>query len=127
MSDNPPPNAAHPDAARRDALIARLAAADLAYHRDDQPIMDDATYDALKREAEALGIALNQIGAAPSAAFAKIRHRQPMLSLDNVFDPADFAAFCTKIRRFLGLGAEPLQLVAEPKIDGLSILSLIHI
>ncbi|MGC9270189.1 NAD-dependent DNA ligase LigA, partial [Acidiphilium sp.] len=96
-------------------------AADLAYHRDDQPIMDDATYDALKREAEALGIALNQIGAAPSAAFAKIRHRQPMLSLDNVFDPADFTAFCAKIRRFLGLGAEPLHFVAEPKIDGLSI------
>ncbi|HQT83985.1 MAG: DNA ligase (NAD(+)) LigA [Acidiphilium sp. 37-64-53] len=110
------------------ALIARLAEADLAYHRDDQPIMDDATYDALKREADALRAAdpalaasLDQVGAPASGAFAKIRHRQPMLSLDNVFDDVEFAAFCAKIRRFLNLGPAPLNFVAEPKIDGLSI------
>ncbi|MDD2876503.1 MAG: NAD-dependent DNA ligase LigA [Acidiphilium sp.] len=113
---------------RLEALIARLAEADLAYHRDDQPIMDDAAYDALKREAEALrdsdpalAATLDQVGAAPSGAFAKIRHRQPMLSLDNVFEQAEFAAFCSKIRRFLNLGTDPLQFMAEPKIDGLSI------
>jgi DNA ligase (NAD+) len=107
--------------ARRKELIERLAEADVAYHRDDQPMMDDAAYDALKREAAALGVAPETVGAAPAAAFDKVRHRQPMLSLDNVFEPADFAAFCARIRRFLNLGAEPLRFVAEPKIDGLSI------
>jgi DNA ligase (NAD+) len=112
----------------RAALLAKLAEAELAYHRDDQPIMDDAAYDALKREAEALrtadptlAAALDHVGAPASGAFAKLRHRQPMLSLDNVFDPTEFAAFCAKIRRFLNLGPAPLGFVAEPKIDGLSI------
>src|SRR6185437_2614304 len=37
-------------------------------------------------------------------------------------DQDDFAEFCARARRFLGLKPEaPLALVAEPKIDGLSI------
>ncbi|OYV65180.1 MAG: DNA ligase (NAD(+)) LigA, partial [Acidiphilium sp. 21-66-27] len=122
-----PSGAADPQA-RLAELLARLAAADAAYYRDDAPIMDDAAYDALRREAESLraahpegAAALDQVGAAPSGAFGKQRHRVPMLSLDNVFEPADFAEFCASIRRFLGLGAAPLAFVAEPKIDGLSI------
>ncbi|MHB1304875.1 MAG: NAD-dependent DNA ligase LigA [Acidiphilium sp.] len=116
------------DKARLETLIARLEEADIAYHRDDRPIMDDAEYDALKREAEALrtvdperAAVLDRVGAAPAAAFGKIRHRQPMLSLDNVFDTAEFAEFCARVRRFLGLGTAALRFVAEPKIDGLSI------
>ncbi|HQT60534.1 MULTISPECIES: NAD-dependent DNA ligase LigA [unclassified Acidiphilium] len=129
MSARPPglPDAADPQA-RLAELLARLAAADAAYYRDDAPIMDDAAYDALRREAESLraahpesAAALDQVGATPSGAFGKLRHRVPMLSLDNVFEPADFAEFCASIRRFLGLGAAPLAFVAEPKIDGLSI------
>ena len=44
-----------------------------------------------------------------------------MLSLDNAFAPEEFAEFCARIRRFLGLDDTPLEFVAEPKIDGLSI------
>lgn len=109
------------DSSRLDTLLARLAEADAAYHRDDRPIMDDAAYDALKREAEILGGVTDRVGAPPSGAFGKIRHRQPMLSLDNVFAASEFAEFCARVRRFLGLGAETLRFVAEPKIDGLSI------
>ncbi|HET9147640.1 MAG TPA: NAD-dependent DNA ligase LigA, partial [Acetobacteraceae bacterium] len=112
-------------------LAARIAEADLAYHRDDAPIMDDAEYDALKREAAALLAAhpeladsaavLGAVGASPAARFAKYRHREPMLSLDNVFRPEEFAEFCARVRRFLNLDGAPLGFVAEPKIDGLSI------
>jgi DNA ligase (NAD+) len=59
-------------------------------------------------------------------AFGKLRHRVPMLSLDNAFDAGDFAEFIARVRRFLGLAADaPLAMVGEPKIDGLSI-SLIY-
>ncbi len=112
-------------------LTARLAEAELAYHRDDAPIMDDAAYDAIKREAVDLlaaypelavaAPALGAVGAPPAAKFLKWRHREPMLSLDNVFNAEEFAEFCARIRRFLGLADAVLDFVAEPKIDGLSI------
>jgi DNA ligase (NAD+) len=112
-------------------LLARIAAANTAYHTQDAPIMTDAEYDALRREADALlaehpeygdaAEVLEEIGAKPAAGFKKVIHAVPMLSLDNAFGPEEFADFCAKIRRFLGLDATPLEFVAEPKIDGLSI------
>ena len=117
------------DLARLAAEIARL---DRAYHELDDPAATDAEYDALR----ALNAALEaefpdlvrpdspsrRVGAAPAAGFAKVRHRVPMLSLDNAFAPEDFTEFCARARRFLNLppGA-PLGFIAEPKIDGLSI------
>jgi DNA ligase (NAD+) len=51
-----------------------------------------------------------------------MRHRAPMLSLGNAFGAEDFAEFCARARRFLGLPADArLRFVGEPKIDGLSI------
>jgi DNA ligase (NAD+) len=114
-----------------DALMAKIAEANTAYHSKDAPVITDAEYDGLRREAEALleahpefsdaAQALEEIGATPATGFRKIRHAVPMLSLDNAFGPKDFADFCSKIRRFLGLDDTPLQFVVEPKIDGVSI------
>jgi DNA ligase (NAD+) len=45
-----------------------------------------------------------------------------MLSLDNAMSADEFAEFCARARRFVGLAADaPLAFVGEPKIDGLSI------
>jgi DNA ligase (NAD+) len=114
-----------------DALMAKIAEANTAYHTKDAPVITDAEYDALRREADALlaehpefgeaAEVLEAVGAEPAAGFKKVQHSVPMLSLDNAFGPEDFADFCAKIRRFLGLDATPLHFVAEPKIDGLSI------
>ena len=120
------------EAAAELARLAReIAGHDRAYHAEDAPTIDDAAYDALRRrnrEIERRFPALvradgpsSQVGAAPEAGFAKHRHLVPMLSLDNVFDRADFEGFIARARRFLGLREEALALVAEPKIDGLSI------
>jgi DNA ligase (NAD+) len=116
---------------RLQEILACIAAANEAYHTADAPIMTDAEYDALRREADAIlaehpdygesSEVLEQVGAKPASGFAKIRHKVPMLSLDNSFDAEEFAEFCARIRRFLGLDATPLAFVAEPKIDGLSI------
>jgi DNA ligase (NAD+) len=116
--------------------LARLAA-EITHHRDlyyrkDAPAIPDAEYDALEARNAAIEARFpalvradspsQRVGAAPSEAFAKVRHGEPMLSLDNVFDAGEFAEFCARIRRFLRLPAdEPLRFVAEPKIDGLSI------
>ncbi|WP_019014911.1 NAD-dependent DNA ligase LigA [Elioraea tepidiphila] len=116
--------------------LARLAA-EIAHHRDlyyrqDAPAISDAEYDALEARNAAIEARFpalvradspsQRVGAAPSEAFAKVRHGEPMLSLDNVFDAGEFAEFCARIRRFLRLPAdEPLRFVGEPKIDGLSI------
>jgi DNA ligase (NAD+) len=114
-----------------DQIMVRIAEANTAYHTNNAPVMTDAEYDALRREADDLltthpefgkaSEALEQIGAKPAPGFKKIIHAVPMLSLDNVFAPEEFADFCARIRRFLGLDATPLEFVAEPKIDGLSI------
>jgi len=118
---------------RIDFLVARINEADVAYHQNDNPIMTDAEYDAIKRELASLvsdhpeiGDVLNRVGSAPSSSFGKIRHGKPMLSLDNVFNNDQFADFCASAGRFLNIDAKGLIFVAEPKIDGLSI-SLLYI
>ena len=119
-------------AAELAALAAEIAHHDALYHGQDAPEISDADYDALvlrNRAIEARFPALiredspsRRVGAATAEGFAKSRHGEPMLSLNNVFSPEEFAEFCASIRRFLGLKAEePLHFVAEPKIDGLSI------
>ncbi len=133
---NPPSakrTAKNAEAAKKLAqLTAEIASHDLAYHTQDAPRIDDAAYDALRRRLAALEAAhpdliradspAHRVGAAPAPGFAKRRHRVPMLSLGNAFSPVEFDEFCARIRRFLGLRADtPLPLVAEPKIDGLSI------
>ena len=122
-----------PDAASELAHLAReIAHHDRLYHQQDAPEISDAEYDALRRrnaEIEARFPHLirpdspsNRVGSAPESGFAKLRHRVPMLSLDNAMNAEEFTEFCARARRFLGLpaGAE-LEFVAEPKIDGLSI------
>lgn len=113
-------------------LATLIAAANRAYHAEDAPEISDAAYDALKRRnaaIEARFTALkrvdspsDQVGAAPSETFAKVRHALRMLSLGNAFVDSDVADFDSRVRSFLNLGAEaPLAYTAEPKIDGLSL------
>lgn len=117
--------------ARHAALVAEIRRHDEAYYTHDAPIVSDAEYDALRQEIEQLEAAYpdlitpdsptQTIGAAPSSGFKKVRHAAPMLSLSNAFTPEDIEDFIGKIRRFLGLPDDSqIELVAEPKIDGLS-------
>ncbi len=113
------------------ALATEIAHHDRAYHDRDAPEITDAEYDTLRQRNAAIEARFpalirpdspsTRIGAAPGQGFAKLAHRVPMLSLDNVFDTGGFAEFGARARRFLGLKEGPLSLVGEPKIDGLSI------
>jgi DNA ligase (NAD+) len=116
--------------AELERLAAEIAHHDRAYHERDAPEVSDAEYDALRRRNTAIEARFpsliradsptHRVGAAPESGFAKLRHRVPMLSLDNAFDGADFSDFMARAHRFLG-SAAAIDFVAEPKIDGLSI------
>ncbi len=112
-------------------LAAELAEHDRRYYQDDAPTVSDAEYDALRRRYAAIEARFpqlatresltQQVGVAPSARFAKVRHAVPMLSLDNAFAEEDVVDFVGRIRRFLRLSDdEEIAFSAEPKIDGLS-------
>ena len=111
-------------------LAADIAHHDRAYHEQDAPEITDADYDALRRRNSAIEARFpdlvradsptRRVGGAPASGFLKLRHRVPMLSLDNAFATEDFEDFVARAQRFLGT-TEPMDFVAEPKIDGLSI------
>ena len=116
-------------------LAKEIAAHDIAYYQRDAPSINDAEYDALKLRNSAIETKFpsqiradspsKRIGAPVGGGFSKILHAQPMLSLGNVFNESDYREFIDGIRRFLKELADdtslPLEMVSEPKIDGLSI------
>ena len=100
------------------------------YHALDDPEVSDAEYDRLLvelRDIEARYPDLTtpdsptqRVGAAPVAAFGTVRHRIPMLSLDNAFSEEEVRDFDRRVRE----RAAPQSVVryaAEPKLDGLAI------
>ncbi|HVV40104.1 MAG TPA: NAD-dependent DNA ligase LigA [Nitrobacter sp.] len=113
-------------------LALEIEAHNERYYQKDAPTVSDATYDALRRRLEEIEarfpdlVTANSptqtVGAAPARGFAKVQHAVPMLSLGNAFSDEEVAEFVERIRRFLKLGADEIPaIVAEPKIDGLSL------
>jgi DNA ligase (NAD+) len=117
-------------AARAAELRELLNRALIAYHVEDDPIMEDAAYDALFDELVAIEAEhpelvapdspTQRVGAPLSERFQKVRHRSPMGSLEKVTTDEAVAKWADDLRKRLG-GDEPVAYVLEPKIDGLAI------
>jgi DNA ligase (NAD+) len=100
------------------------------YHVLDDPEVSDAEYDRLLTELRRLeseypelvvpDSPTQRVGGAPIAAFAQVRHRVPMLSLDNAFEREDVIAFDRKVRERLETERE-IEYACEPKLDGLAV------
>ncbi|MBC8077672.1 MAG: NAD-dependent DNA ligase LigA, partial [Chloroflexales bacterium] len=100
------------------------------YHVLDDPLVSDAEYDQLMRALRALeeqhpelqspDSPTQRVGAPPANHFAKVRHKEPMLSLGNAFDENDLREWRDRIARLLGTNAA-IAYVVEPKIDGLAV------
>ena len=100
------------------------------YYIKDKPKISDSDYDNLKKEIIILekkytflkkfGSVNQIIGAPPSNKFMKIKHLEPMLSLSNAFNKEGMSDFIKKINNFLNFNNTNLELLAEPKIDGIS-------
>jgi DNA ligase (NAD+) len=119
-------------------LADEIGRHDRLYYTETAPEISDADYDALRRRNTAIEVRFpeliradspsRRIGAAPATGFAKVTHSRPMLSLENAFEDADVREFFAGIRNFFrrtateALVAEDIiEIMAEPKIDGLSI------
>ncbi len=104
------------------------------YHDLDSPEIADADFDALVRELRRLEAERpeltsaespsQKVGGQASTQFSAVRHLQPMMSLDNVFDAAELAGWWKRNERILGSDVV-VQFVCELKIDGLA-MSLLY-
>ncbi len=100
------------------------------YFALNDPLISDAEYDRLMREAQAIEAEhpewlssdspTQRIGAQPAEGFASVEHRVPMLSLDNATAPEEIEAFDARIRRLLET-EEPVMYTVELKYDGVAI------
>ena len=118
-----------PDKARDrvQALRKELEYHSRRYHVLDKPEITDAEYDHLFRELVDLESAFpdlqtpdsptQRVGGEPAANFTKVRHRTPMLSLNNAFSPEEVRDFGARVERAIGTVD---GYVCELKIDGLA-------
>jgi DNA ligase (NAD+) len=100
------------------------------YYVDAEPEISDREYDRLMEELIRLEEAhpelydpnspTQRVGGEPLEGFRTVRHRVPMLSLLNTYDPQEIVEFDARLRRFLG-GRDPGPYTTELKIDGVGV------
>lgn len=116
-------------AARVVQLRTELEQHNYRYYILDDPSILDAEYDKLFRELQMLETQhpelltsdspTQRVGVTPLKSFTEVRHRTPMLSLNNAFSEDEVRAFDTRIREALGVAE--VEYAVEPKFDGLAI------
>jgi len=99
------------------------------YYVDGQPEISDREFDRLLKELEAIEKAhpelvtrespTQRVGGAPIDGFVTVRHRQPMLSIDNTYNADELREFDRRVHKLLG--EEKVTYVIELKIDGVAI------
>src|SRR5690242_9671788 len=112
---------------RLKALRAELQRHNHLYYVLDAPEITDSEYDRMLRELQKLEAEhpelitpdspSQRVGGAPLEAFGEVRHRVPMLSLDNAFSEEDVQGFDRRVRDKLQV--DEVEYTAEPKLDGL--------
>jgi DNA ligase (NAD+) len=121
-------------AARAKRLRGELEHHAHRYYVLDDPEVGDDVYDrlldelrAIEREHPQLATAdspTQRVGGEPVGRLEKVRHLEPMLSLDNVRSEQELRAWVERMRNHLareGISEPRFTFVVEPKIDGLAI------
>jgi DNA ligase (NAD+) len=99
------------------------------YYVEENPEISDQEYDELLEKLRKLETQhpelitpdspTQRVGGRPTEGFPEFVHRRPMLSLDNSYNIDELRAFDTRCRKLAD--GQPLEYVAELKIDGLSL------
>jgi DNA ligase (NAD+) len=103
------------------------------YYQEAKPEISDKEYDKLLKELVDLekkypelanaNSPTQRVGGAPIDGFVTLKHRLPMLSIDNTYSPSELKEFDKKVCK--GLGNDKPTYMVELKIDGVAI-SLIY-
>lgn len=103
------------------------------YYQEAKPEISDKEYDKLLKELVDLekkhpelanaNSPTQRVGGAPIDGFVTLKHRLPMLSIDNTYSPSELKEFDKKVCK--GLGKDKPCYMVELKIDGVAI-SLIY-
>ena len=110
-------------------LVKELNYHSYRYYVLDSPVISDEEYDKLyshlKKLEEQYRYVLpdsptQRVGAPPLDKFEKVKHTEPMLSLDNAFSYDDLEEFDRRLKRLLK-SDEDIEYTVEPKYDGLAI------
>ncbi len=114
---------------RLDELRQLIDRYNYEYHALDAPTATDAEYDALFNELRSLESEhpelitpespTQRVGSETQSTFRQVQHARPMLSLSNVYNEEELAEWAARALRMSG--AENLQYVTEPKVDGLAV------
>lgn len=114
---------------RVDWLRAQIRRHEYLYYVLARPEITDLAFDQLmaelrRLEAEHPELASEdsptvRVGGQPLAGLASVRHTIPLLSLDNTYNEGELEEWYERVVR--GLGRPPAGLVAELKIDGVSL------
>ena len=112
-----------------ESLKKDLLKFDHAYYVLNDPLISDREYDLLLTQLKDLeknnpGLITpdsptQRVSGIPVSTFGQIKHRFPMLSLDNSYSSEDIESWVTRISK--GLDSKSVEFVLNPKIDGLSL------
>jgi DNA ligase (NAD+) len=99
------------------------------YYVDARPEISDREFDRLLEELKKIEAAhpelvtpdspTQRVGGQPIEGFRTVRHRVPMLSIDNTYNADELREFDKRVRKALAKG-EAVTYVVEPKIDGVA-------
>src|SRR4051812_36138346 len=116
-------------AARAAELREQLNHHNHLYYVEDAPVISDLEFDALLRELTQIekdhpdlvtpDSPTQRVGGSPIAAFKSVKHRVPMLSIDNTVGAENLREFVNSVNKLLGKAK--VRYTVEPKIDGVAI------
>jgi DNA ligase (NAD+) len=115
--------------ARVDQLRKEIEEHNRRYYAQAAPTISDQEFDALLRELADIeeqhpelltpDSPTQHVGGKPLEEFAHVTHRTPMLSLDNTYSEEEVGEWFRRLQK--NLPGEEIELIVEPKVDGVAI------